>query len=383
MASRSSQPKSGSSPRLDLYRRLLEHGTVRDDPDDPLIAAAEDLRRHGVLEFRVTSFVGCAEPRDRDFPPPLRDCPGRIEVDGGLDEEADEMSCPECERPVYPHQFAKRRRAALVVELQPGGILAFVAALGDDAGPGREIIPGVLRFEAGLFGVTVIVVDYCRDARFLDRAWAASQPCLFVAVAPAAFGRILPENWLLRVTLAELLAGTASLPGLLTQAAAHMRPGTMLNPVVPVYAPFSPPILGTAAPALPRRFRVSLAADGVRVEDVLVVPTRATALVDVMTVLVHRFARALEAGAGPDLMTIHDVADAVAHHRNSAVDDVETVRRNLNRLQTAITDQIRKEVGLPIDRDDIVEAVPFGGVGKGYGFRLNPRSVLLTAAQPD
>ena len=382
MASPSSRPKSGSSPRLDLYRRLLEHGAVLDEPDEPLIAVAEELRRHGVLAFRTTAFVRCAEPRDRDFPPPVRDCPGRVEVDGALDEDSDEVCCPDCERPVYPHRFGKRHRIALVVELLPGGILAFVAALGGETAPGRQIVPGVLRFEAGLFGVTVIVVDYCQDARFLDRTWAAHQPCLFVAVTPSAFGRILPEAWLLRVTLAELLAGTVFLPDLLARAAAGIRPGTLLNPVVPVYAPFAPPILDTPPPVPSRRFRVSLAADGVRVEDVLVVPARAAALVDVMTVLMQRFARALETGNGSDPMIVHDLADEVAHRRNREVEDVDSVRRTLNRLQTTIADQIRKELGLPIDHDDVVEAVPFSGVGKAYGYRLKPRTVLLMAAPP-
>ncbi len=380
MASPSSRPKSGSSPRLDLYRRLLEHGAVLDEPDDILVAVAEDLRRHGVLAFRTTAFVHCAEPRDRDFPPPVRDCSGRVEVDGVRDEDSDEICCPACERPVYPRRFGKRQRTALAVELLPAGILAFVAALGGDTGPGRKIVPGVLRFDAGVFGVTVIVVDYCQDARFLDRAWAAHQPCLFVAVTPSAFGRILPEAWLLRVTLAELLAGTVSLPDLLAQAATGIRPGTLLNPMVPVYAPFVPPILDTQPPVPHRRFRVSLTADGVRVEDVLVVPARAAALVDVMAVLVQRFARALEAGSGPDLMTVHALADEIARRRNREIEDVDSVRRNLNRLQTTIADQIRKELGLPIDHDDVVEAVPFSGVGKAYGYRLNPRTVLLMAA---
>lgn len=383
MASPSSRPKSASNPPLELYRLLLEHGAVLEEPDETLIAAAEELRRHGLLEFRASSFVRCAEPRDRDFPPPVRDCAGRVEVDGGLDEENEEIRCPDCERPVYPHRFAKRRRTALIVDLRSDGVLAFVAALGGDAGHGREVASGVLRFEVGPFGVTVVVVDYCQDARFLDRAWAAHQPCLFVAVSPFAFGRILPEEWLFRVTLAELLAGISSLPDLLSRAAARTRAGTLLNPVVPVYAPFAPPILDTPAPAFPRRFRVSLAADGIRVEDVLVVPARAAALVDVLAVLIRRFAQTLDTGGVPDLMTIHDLADEIARRRNREIEDVDTARRTLNRLRAVITDQIRKELGLPIDHDDVVEAVPFSGVGKVYGYRLNPRTVLLTTVATD
>lgn len=380
MVSRSSQPKSASSPRLEACRRLLEHGAVLDEPDAALVAVAEDLRRQGVLDFRSTTFVRCAEPRDRDFPPPIRDCPGRVEVDDGLDEECDELCCPECERPVYPLRFSKRQRPALMVELRPEGILAFLAGLGGDSGPGRMVAPGVLRFDIGLFGVTVVVVEYCRDSRFLDRAWAMNQPCLYIAVSPVAFARILPEDWLARVTLAELLAGPEKLADHLVQIAARSRPAGLLNPVTPVYTPFVPPILDAPVSVASRRFRVALATDGVRVEGVLVAPAKATALVDILAVLIQRFARSLETGAVPDLITIYDLADEIGRRRNREVEDVDTIRRALNRLQATIADQIRKELGLPIDHDDVIEAVPFSGAGKVYGYRLNPRTVLLMAA---
>jgi hypothetical protein len=63
-----------------VLQRLLQDGVVLETPNEDLIGAAYELARLCLIDVANFDFVLCVNPRDDDFPPPQRDCRGRIWV---------------------------------------------------------------------------------------------------------------------------------------------------------------------------------------------------------------------------------------------------------------------------------------------------------------
>ena len=66
------------------------------------------------------------------------------------------------------------------------------------------------------------------------------------------------------------------------------------------------------------------------------------------------------------------------------IDDEMSIRRSINRLQTDIETAVKRKLGLPIDREDIIQTCRWKGQGEGdYGYRINPFTVAARPFQTD
>ena len=251
MESQSFRRKSDSSVKREHAVRLLQDGSVFPEPSVELLTTATHLERTGILETRIRERVLCADPQDRDFPPKNRHCRGRIFLDDGLDEPGHEFRCPECERPVFPFRYRKRRRKELRVKVDREGVLAFVrsrlAALQSNV---KEVSAGVFRADVGDMGVTLCIVDYCTDRQFLTRDWAATQAACYLVVNPTDIDeRFLDEDWIHRASLDDLLCDEVDIKEWIGGAATSGPPRSVRHASVPVYTKGAPPILfGPVAP---------------------------------------------------------------------------------------------------------------------------------------
>jgi hypothetical protein len=64
--------------------------------------------------------------------------------------------------------------------------------------------------------------------------------------------------------------------------------------------------------------------------------------------------------------------------------DEGTVRKVINNLQSDIEMKLRRNVGAPIHREDIIESQPSKGqTDTNYGYRINPFHVVARPFQPD
>ena len=64
--------------------------------------------------------------------------------------------------------------------------------------------------------------------------------------------------------------------------------------------------------------------------------------------------------------------------------DETSVRRALNRLQSDIETAVKKKLGLPIDREDILQTCHWKGHHeRGHGYRINPFTVAARPFLPD
>jgi hypothetical protein len=360
-----------------------------DEPPEALVAASEHLRTLGLVEIQWKEYVCCADPQDGDFPPKNRYCRGRIYLDDALDEAGHDLRCPECERPVFPYQYRKRRHREMRTAVSAQGVLAYVPGrLQESAENVREIAAGTYRAEMNGRDVTVCVVDYCGDEKYLARDWARTNPtCYIVVNSKHGDEKFLDEAWVARVSLAQVVCGEVDFKKQLHEVAAAGPPSTVLNASVAVYARGAPPIVEPVAPTrLQRRFVVECGSKTVRVEDEVVVSPQAGTRFDVFHILWQQFLEDLRSECRPGefhMVTVKDL-DAKLQAEGTRHEDVATIRRAVNRLQDDIATAVKKKLGLPIDREDIIETCRWRGQDdKNYGYRINPLTVTARPYQGD
>ncbi|MBF0424596.1 MAG: hypothetical protein HQL66_02075 [Magnetococcales bacterium] len=387
MASRSSPPKSASGADPGAIERLLREGWTIADPDPAALDAAARLERLGLVEIDCREFVRCAEPLDEDFPPPVRDCQGRILLRAGLDEGDDAFRCPDCERPVYPLLYGKRRCAEMRSRVKPEGVAAFLHDELDSLGVVRRLAEGVFRVETGYGEALVCLVELCRDPRYLSRDHARMHPTLFVAIdARNLKERFLPDPWLVRATLADVVTGSTELPALLDDLLARETPSTLVNASLPVYDKVVPALLPSPASGPQRRqFMVEFASDRLLVEDAVVATAKAGMQLQVFGILWRRFLEDLAAGRSPDdfrPISLKELTNVIDPGDKSEAIDEMNVRRAINRLQQDLSETVRRELGLPLGREDIIQNLRDGQRRRGNGYRINPRMVLPRVSSP-
>jgi len=102
-------------------------------------------------------------------------------------------------------------------------------------------------------------------------------------------------------------------------------------------------------------------------------------------ILWERYIEDLMEGRTPDdfrPISIEALAHEIQKRATGTVDDIASLRRNLNRFQDDIEKAIKVQIGSPIDRNDIIKSCPKADQGdKDFGYRLNPFTVLIRANQ--
>ncbi len=391
MASRSSRRKSGSSISRELAVRLLRDGSVISEPSQELLNAATRLEKDGLVETRVREYVLCADPQDSDYPPKNRHCRGRLYVDDGLDEAGHDFRCPECDRPVFPFRHKKRRHKELRAKVARRGVASFVLAqLAKLKSNVKEICEGVYRIDVGDMGVMLCIADFCSDEKYLTRDWARTQTTCYLVVNPKAIDeRFLDEDWIARASLADIVCGEIDIKEWVRNAAGSGPPQSVRNASVPVYTKGALPIV--AEPVAPhqagRRFVVECGPSTVLVEGEMVVAPQAGTRFEIFRILWDRFLDDLREAVPPEqhgLINIKNLIQELESRTDKFIEDETTVRRAINRLQSDIESAVKRKLGLPIDREDIVQTCRWKGQGEGdFGYRINPFTVAARPFQPD
>ena len=391
MASPSFRQKSGSRVSREHAERLLRDGAVFREPSQALLDTATHLREIGILETHTGQYVLCADPQDRDFPPKNRHCQGRIYVGGGLDEAGHDFRCPECERPVFPFRYKKRRHKELRVKVDRERVLAYARRqLAELESSVRELSPAVLRIDVGHLGVTLCIADYCTDQQFLTRDWATTQPTCYLIVNPTDIEeRFLDEDWIHRASLVDVVCGQVDLKSWLDNAASSGRPESVRQASIPVYTKGARPILvePLVRHKAGRLFVVECGSNTVLVNGTQVVAPQAGIRFEIFEILWDRFLDDMRSGTPPDEhspINLRDLMDELHERKGEYIDDETNVRRALNRLQSDIESSVKKQVGEPIDREDIVQTCRWRGHGEGeHGYRINPFTVAARPYLPD
>lgn len=376
MGSLSSRRRRSSVTDLPTVQRLLQGGAVLEGMPDQIVAtAAAHLTELGLIEAARVSFVCCSNPRDPDYPPPTRDCLGRIRVPA----DDDRGICPECGRDVDLSGFEKNCCEGLEIRINEGGVMAYVASAAMEFGTPVRAGAGLLRFRSDPTDVFLYVPELCDDEHHHRRDTATVNPTVVVTLEPSGPACVLPEPWLLRATVAALVTGQASLPRLLQMAASQPRPTTLLNASVPIFAGGVRPIIAKPPEGPPvRRFVLQISRDQAHVEGVLIASRKSPAQLLVLRILAKHFMRSLLSMSGMPSGPLP--ADKIADRLQRLTkkdEDPESVRKSINRLQDTIADRVKRGLGSPIGREDVIQTVPWQGEEDPYGYQLHPENVLI------
>lgn len=393
MASQSSRRKNASNDNREDIARLLRDGVIHRDPSAQLLSAASQLEKLGLVRPALREYVLCSNPKDNDFPPRNRHCQGQIYLENNMDEPGHDYRCPTCDRPVFPQRLGKQRHKELRAQVLPEGVKAYVrnelAKLRVDV---KDIADGALRVNLGDMGVFLCILDYCNENRFHSRDWAKTNPTCYLTVDPTHTDRFLSEEWLTKVTLADIITGKINLNDTLNALAVSGTPAAVVEASVPVYSKTVSPIVAeqSARHDRQRRFVVEVGPKTVHVEGEQVVAPQAGIRFEIFHILWERFLDDLKEGRNPDDFTLIKLADIVKKlkkQKRDAIEDVEdededSIRRAINRLQVDIETAFKKKVGDPMDREDIIQTCPWKGLDGGeYGYRINPKTVCASPFQ--
>ncbi len=389
MASRSSRRKSDSRIAREQATALLEDGARLEQPGDELLAAADRLRNQGLIDFSIREYVHCSEPRDRDFPPRNRHCQGRILLEDGQDEDGDEIRCPKCERPVRPYSLGKLRHRLLQTTVRQAGAVAWIRQRLEELSTDvRDLGGGALRVGGfGDLGVIVCVVDADgrADSRFNTRDYAATNPICYITItANVPDGRFLKDEWIRRVGLAELVADDVDLGKTLTELAAAAPPTSISKADIPVYAKGHILIQPEQEPHRGRLFCVELCDDVVRVDGEIVVNPQAGPRLKLFRILWRQFVEDTSNGLPAhsfnalSFRRLLDMMEKEGHR----YDDEGSLRKVINNLQSDIETAVKRKLGKPIDREDVVQTCRMNKQSDtSAGYRLNPFSVAIRPPQ--
>jgi hypothetical protein len=234
--------------------------------------------------------------------------------------------------------------------------------------------------------VYVVDVDGPADHKFNDRDRAAGEPTCFVAINLRAFeGRFLTENWLCRVSLADLVAGRIDFAKALAALAGASLPQSTTKATIPVYAKGHVLIQPVEKPHPERVFFVELAEDTVRVNGQIVVNPQAGQRLKVFRILWKQFVTDLADGRSPDQFHAINMRRLLKRMEEEGqhYDDETALRRVVNNLQSDIETVMKRKIGPPIGREDIVETCRMTSqADTDGGYRINPFSVALRPARP-
>lgn len=386
MGSSSCLLKSDSNSERERIALLLQNGSVINQPPSEMLELAARLESMGLIRAVRREYVRCVNYQDRDVPTRNRDCTGKVYIDERLDEGGDEYRCPECDRVLFPFRYRKQRFQDMRSGVIEDGILAYVLReLAPLQVAVKELARGAYRVDVGDLGVVVCVIDCCPD-KFLAHDWARVQPTLYLGVnARRLRDRFLDEAWLVRAALADVVAGTVPMKELLATAMDSTRLATIPNVSVPVFSRGTPPIRNgvTPTPAKGRRFVVEVGPKVIKVDGVAVTAPQATSRYQLFRILWERFVQdLLEDRPAEDFrpMSIDALGDELENRSGGAIDDAANLRRNLNRFQEDIESAIKRQLGNPIGRNDIIQTCPKGDQGdRDFGYRINPYTVLITS----
>ncbi|ABK45344.1 hypothetical protein Mmc1_2851 [Magnetococcus marinus MC-1] len=363
---------------------MLESGWSVDRPSDALLLEVAKLEEMGVITSDLYTYVLCSNPEDRDYPPPNHLCSGRVRLVDSLDEGADDYRCPECNHPVYPEYDEKQTFQELCYRVDQEGALSFLQEEIEAIGSMRALTDGVYRCDHADGEVIICVVEVCEHPKYLSRDYVASTPTVVVALHDRnAELRLLEDPWLIKTSLSQLIRGDQDLASLMRDAL-HAQPPVLTHTSVPIYNKVITPLYHHQAEQVEPEvvYQVQYRPDEIRVNGQMVVGLKAAAQIRVFEILWKQFLKGMLEGKLVDdfkIMTLEKITDAVQLKVPEEVVDAVIVRRSINRLRNMMMDAVKKQQGLPIQQDSIIENIKTARGAQGY--RINPLLVLPRASQ--
>ena len=373
-------PKQGAA--TDAMKALMMYPRSWVDLNQDYQNALLFLQENHFVRSQACCFVKCYNERDVEDLKFVshHGCNNRIYMAPDFDEACDDLVCDGCGRYILPNTHRKQRFVETSVELNCKVFEQFI----EDSMRQQEI--AFHRLSRGIYAVmcphgfaTVVVLDLCDDHRYLTVDKLKASPTLLLTIRDQ-----LPQTSLSvqRLSVADCVVRPEVLAEriLLTskQGVSHHLP----NQSTPLF-PFSAINLAEPKPETERKYlEIKMNDAGVCINDVVVVGRQAHSRLLIFRLLLEQYWQDFESAKPSEqhcFLNMTQLSDLMAPHVGMVNDLEQQIRRPLNKMQQAIQEKLAKALGLPIQRDDVIEMRGWPGCHhkQAFGYRLNPHTLLF------
>ncbi|WP_349967794.1 hypothetical protein [Wolbachia endosymbiont of Armadillidium arcangelii] len=361
-----------------IITNLLEWNTSHDSPSQDFLEVAQYLSSLGFLSLREYYFIVCAnDTDDSDFRVIDSFCNNRLEIASDYDEEYDDpIMCDLCNRDILPDTYEKQRYHSLEINVNHLKVIEwFEEQLANLNITSNKVATGVYYVIVGTSLVSLIIPDYCSDKSYLTLDKLKTNPTVLISFNEK---NLKPLLNLYIIPMADLICGYRTLNEILNETVEKGVPKLLPNVSFQAlncypYIPLQQTKLATQEKILQLRIKNG----GIYINDIEIVNKQSKLGMNIFFVLLEQFWCDFKEGISPGqhkALTIEQIAD----YLGNISDAEQQIRKPINRMQRTMVDKLAITLGMNVKRDDIIQTLPWSGIGiKEYGYRLNPSTLSL------
>ncbi|MBA8758090.1 hypothetical protein HCR18_03315 [Wolbachia pipientis] len=357
---------------------LLMWNNSYDAPNHDYLEVAQYLSSLGFLNLREYYFIICANDKDDlDLHVINPFCNNRLEIASDYDEDYDDpIMCDLCERDILPDTYKKQRYYSLGITINYLKVIEwFEEQLAGLSVTWNKVVMGVYYVLIEKSFVTLIIPDCCSDKSYLTIDKLKVNPAALISFNKENFKPFLD---LYIVPIADLICEHQTLSEVLGEAVEKGVP--KLLPNVSFQAlncyPYIP-LQQTKLAAQEKTLQLQIKNGNIYINDIEVVNKQSKLGMNIFFILLEQFWHDFKEGIPPEqhkTLSIGQIADCLGN----ISDTEQQIRKPINRMQKTMAEKLAKTLGMNVKRDDIIQTLPWSGIGiKEYGYRLNPFTLLL------
>ncbi|MDR1139419.1 MAG: hypothetical protein LBJ80_04175 [Rickettsiales bacterium] len=355
---------------------LLSSNSSWVNPSQNHIKAARYLLDLGLIKMQERYYIVCSREEDHlDWPNVIDpSCSNEVFIDPDFDEACDDAICENCSRHILPNTYQKQRSHLLSIYLNIEKIIDwFETELNDSRLMWEKVEKGVYYVCNQGRIVNLIILDFCTDAIFLTIDKLRVHPTVLITLKKDIPNLLLS---LYVVRMVELFCQLKTLTEIFQEAAKRGVPEVVENTSLQVL-PASYISLKRVEPIVPTKLLELQVVKGmVYVNSVEVINKKAVSCLNIFRILFKQFLHDCEKELPPEKHTLLNINQLEKLLGLSLEADLEhQIRRPLNKMQKMIKATLAKELGLSIERNDVIQTL--GWQRLSHGYRINPFTLTI------
>jgi hypothetical protein len=358
---------------------LLSANSSWVNPSQNHLKAAKYLSYLGLLKIQERYYITCSYEEDHlDWPNVVNsNCDNEIFIDPDFNEACDDIICENCSRYILPNTYQKKRFHLLSVYLNSERIIDwFENQLSSSNLIWQRVERGVYHICSQGHIVSFIILDFCTEAIFLTIDRLKVHPTVIITLRKNLPNLLLTFSI---VPIVDLFCQRKALIQIFQDAVRKGVPELIPNTSLQVL-PTSYISLKRVELIVPKKLLELQVIEGtVYINNIEVINKKAVSCLNVFRVLFKQFLHNFETELPPEKHTLLSMNQLEKRLNLSLDADLEhQIRKPLNAIQRTIKTLLAKELGLNVERNDVIQTLGWpGSSGRDYGYRINPFTLTI------
>jgi hypothetical protein len=355
---------------------LFSSGGSLVDPSQDHVKAAKYLFDLGLIKMQERHYIVCSREKDHlDWPNVIDpNCRNEIFITSDFDETCDDLICENCSRYILPNTDQKQRFHLLSIYLNTERIIDwFETKLNDSRLMWEKVEKGVYYICNQGRIVNLIILDFCTDAIFLTIDKLRVHPTVLITLKKDIPNLLLSISV---VPMIELFCQLKTFTAIFQEAAKKGIPEVVQNTSLQIL-PASYISLKQVEQIMPRKLLELQVVEGrVYINGVEIINKKAASCLNIFRILFRQFLHDCEKELPPEKHTLLNINQLEKLLGLSLEADLEhQIRKPLNKMQKTIKATLAKELGLSIERNDVIQTL--GWQRSSHGYRINPFTLTI------